>query len=139
ILPLEQVRQQHGHTARQFALFALTHVLDFLCDVLDVQRRELASAQQRSLFVGPCHHVLLVARSHFSAPKLSHAWRHFNHSRKLTYSSVSPSACASASSASNKSATVAGGSSSGLSVARVSRAGCVAEWISFSARVLTRM
>src|ERR1700676_3736534 len=64
VLPLQKMSQKNRHAARQFALLAFAHVLDLLCDVLDVDGGQLARAQQCGLLIGPRHNVLFVSRSH---------------------------------------------------------------------------
>ena len=62
ILPFQQMRQQHGHAAFQFALFALAHVLDLPGEVFDVEFGVATAAQQLCLLAGPGQHILVVAR-----------------------------------------------------------------------------
>jgi hypothetical protein len=59
-LPLQQVRQQDGHAAREFALFALAHVFDLPGDVFDVEHLEAPGTQQPSLLLGPGVDVFVV-------------------------------------------------------------------------------
>src|SRR5260363_302579 len=63
--PLEQINSQHSHSVRQLSFLASAHVLDLLCDVLDINSRQLARTQQRGLLAGPCHHVFLVTCVHY--------------------------------------------------------------------------
>jgi hypothetical protein len=50
-LPLEQARNEQGHSMRQLALFALVHVLDLLGQVRDIEPVKLALAQKSCLFI----------------------------------------------------------------------------------------
>src|SRR5260363_439103 len=59
------MNQQHSHSVRQLSFLASAHVLDLLCDVLDINSRQLARTQQRGLLAGPCHHVFLVTCVHY--------------------------------------------------------------------------
>src|SRR5260363_403539 len=59
------MNKQHSHSVRQLSFLASAHVLDLLCDVLDINSRQLARTQQRGLLAGPCHHVFLVTCVHY--------------------------------------------------------------------------
>ena len=64
ILPLEQMRQQDRHAARQFALFAPGDGLNLFRDVLSVEQLEPPGTNETGLFAGPCHQIRFVTGNH---------------------------------------------------------------------------
>ena len=68
VLPLEQVAQQHGETARQFTLFALGHRFDLLGNIKRVDTFKPAATQQRGLLERPRDNVAFVELAHATDP-----------------------------------------------------------------------
>jgi len=60
ILLLDEMRDQHGHTARQLPLLALAYIFDLFSDMVDVQLRQPTGTQQVCLLFGPGDDVRIV-------------------------------------------------------------------------------
>ena len=57
-----KVQKEHGKAADQFALFGLSHALDFLGDVFNVGLGQFSGAQKPGLLIRPGVEVLFVER-----------------------------------------------------------------------------
>jgi hypothetical protein len=63
VTPFEEMQQEHGETADQFALLRPAHAVDFLGDVLDVGLSQLSGPQQFSLLAAPGVEIAIVEQA----------------------------------------------------------------------------